>query len=153
VSSVDVPAFDRSAMDGYALYAEATEHATPEHPAVFNVVGDSLPGRAFDGAVGPRQAVRIMTGAPIPAGADVVVPVEVIAEDCPGPDRGIAVPSRFTAGKNIGCKAEDVRRGQLLFCAGRVLRPQDVGVLASIGASPVSVVRRPRVQLRQDGGQ
>src|SRR5438270_5185749 len=76
VAAVAVPPFDRAAMDGYAARGEETFGADPYNPAAFRLVGESRPGRAFAGAVGPGEAVQIMTGAPLPAGADCVVKVE-----------------------------------------------------------------------------
>jgi len=73
-SEVDVPGFDRATMDGYAVVAESTEGATPYNSLPLTLIGDSLPGRPFQGAVGPGQAVRIMTGAPLPLGCDALVP-------------------------------------------------------------------------------
>src|SRR5437868_15272802 len=80
VSEVDVPSFDRAAMDGYALRGQETFGAGPYNPLEFTIVGEALPGRSFPHAVGPGQAVRIMTGAPLPEGADAVLQAEA-AED------------------------------------------------------------------------
>src|SRR5262245_45326544 len=76
VSAVDVPGFDRATMDGYAVVAWSTEGAGAYSRLPLRVIGDSMPGRAFDGSVGPGEAVRVMTGAPIPRGADAVLPAE-----------------------------------------------------------------------------
>src|SRR5688572_708819 len=76
IASIDVPAFDRSAMDGYALHGAETSGASDYNPLAFDVVGEALPARPFDGAVLPGTAVRVMTGAALPAQADAVVPAE-----------------------------------------------------------------------------
>lgn len=140
-ADVAVPPFDRAAMDGYALRGEETFGAGQYNPLEFTVVGQSMPGRPFAGRVQPGQAVRIMTGAPLPGGADAVLQAEA-AEERNG---RLSVNEPVPPGRNVGRVGEDVAAGTIVFHAGRVLRPQDVGVLASIGASPVAVGRRPTV--------
>jgi molybdopterin molybdotransferase len=149
VAPVDVPGFDRAAMDGYALRAEETFGAGPYNPLEFAVVGEALPGRPFAGQVQPGQAVRIMTGAPLPEGADAVLQAEA-AEEAGGRLRvADAVPPR----RHVGHRGEDVAAGTVVLRAGRVLRPQDLGVLASLGATPVAVVRRPAVAVLVTGDE
>jgi molybdopterin molybdotransferase len=149
VSDVAVPPFDRAAMDGYALKGGETFGAGPYNPLEFVVVGEALPGRPFAGAVGPGQAVRIMTGAPLPDGADAVLQAEA-AEEAGGKVR---VSDAVPPGRHVGRRGEDIAAGTAVLPAGRVLRPQDVGVLASVGASPVHVVRRPRVAVLVTGDE
>jgi molybdopterin molybdotransferase len=145
VAAVNVPGFPRSAMDGYALRGEETFGASDYDPIAFDVVGISLPGAPFDGEVGPGQATRIMTGAPIPKGADAVVMAEVCRESEKG-DR-VEISEAVAPQRNVGAVGEDIRRGELVLRSGRRLRPQDAGLLSSIGASKVTCVRRPRVAL------
>src|SRR5262245_50340977 len=144
VSNVNVPGFDRATMDGYALAAESTEGATSYNRLPLTVIGDSLPGRPFPHHVGPGQAVRIMTGAPMPQGCDAVLPAEWVdsteatstdeRSECK-PDR--AQPSSIVAlaavspGKHVGRRGEDITQGAALLPHGRLLRPQDLGVLSS----------------------
>jgi molybdopterin molybdotransferase len=149
VSGVAVPLFDRSAMDGYALRGGETFGADAYNPLPFTVLGEALPGRPFAGGVGPGQAVRIMTGAPLPAGADAVLQAEA-AEETAGI---LQVREPVPPGRNVGRTGEDVEPGTMVLPAGRVLRPQDVGVLASIGAAPVEVVRRPTVAVLITGDE
>lgn len=156
VSSVDVPAFRRSAMDGYAVRAEDTFGATQWDPVALDVAGESMPGNGA-GAPGPLSAtpagrgvaVRIMTGAPVPDGADAVVPAESGVEK----DGRVLIDAPVTPGKNVGRIGEDVARGDLLLRAGRQLRPQDAGLLASVGVGSPSVVARPRVALLVTGNE
>jgi len=138
-----VPAFARSAMDGFALQGESTFGASEFTPARFALIGDSFPGRAFQGVVGTGQAVRIMTGAPVPEGADAVAKAEV----CELRDGGLLVAEAVPPKKNIGAIGEDIRAGEIVLRAGRRIRPQDAGLLASIGAARIACVRRPRVRL------
>jgi molybdopterin molybdotransferase len=142
-AAVDVPGFRRSAMDGYAVRGEDTFGASDYDPISLELVGLSLPGNPFDGSVEPRQAVRIMTGAPVPDGADAVV----MAEVCEELATTVRVRDAVAPQKNLGAIGEDVRAGDLLLRSGRVLRPQDAGVLASVGRSHIACVRPPRVRL------
>jgi molybdopterin molybdotransferase len=147
VSDVDVPGFDRATMDGYAVVANSTEGATAYTRLPLTVIGDSMPGCPFDGIFCASEAVRIVTGAPMPRGTDAVLPAEWLEvephESNPYPIHALAAVS---PGKNIGRRGEDIARGTVLAEPGRVLRPQDLGVLSSVGNGEVGVVRRPRVR-------
>jgi molybdopterin molybdotransferase len=149
VAEVAVPGFDRAAMDGYAVRAEETFGAGPYNPLELNVAGEALPGRPFTGRVAPGQAVRIMTGAPVPDGADAVVPVEVAQEE----DGLLRVTEPVSPCRHVGRRGEDVEAGRTVLSAGRVLRPQDVGLLASVGVAAVAVVRRPCVDVLVTGDE
>jgi molybdopterin molybdotransferase len=149
VSELDVPGFPRSAMDGYALRGEETFGASAWDPIAFRVVGVSLPGRPFLGALGPGEAARIMTGAPLPAGADAVVMAEVCREEA----GRLEVSEAVAPHKHVGEVGEDIRRGDAVLRRGRRLRPQDAGLLASIGRGEVLCVRRPRVSLVVTGDE
>jgi molybdopterin molybdotransferase len=150
-SDVDVPGFDRATMDGFAVVAASTDGAGSYSPLPLTVVGDALPGRSFDGSIAGGEAVRIMTGAPVPRGADAVVPAEFV-EGHSGA-HGINVLASVSPGKNVGRRGEDISRGTVLLEPGRSLRPQDVGLLSSIGQAQVAVVRRPRVRLVVTGNE
>src|SRR5262249_3639240 len=141
--------FDRATMDGYAVIADSTEGATAYNHLKLNVIGESMPGRAFDGVIHLGEAVRVMTGAPMPCGADSVLPAEFVEEDSPG----IAALAAVSPGKNAGKRGEDIVRGTALLDVARILRPQDIGVLSSIGHAEVEVVRRPRVRLVVTGNE
>lgn len=155
-SDVDVPAFDRAAMDGYAVAAVSTEGATAYAAIPLIVIGDSMPGCAFDGVVSTGQAVRVMTGAPMPQGSDAVLPAEWVEAE-PGSTgykpAGIRALADVSPGKHVGKIAEDIVRGTTLFEPGRVLRPQDLGVLSSVGQGQVHVIRKPRVRLAVTGNE
>lgn len=150
VADVSIPPFDRSAMDGFALRGAETLGATPYNPLSFLVVGVSFPGKPCPREVNPGQAVRIMTGAPLPAGADAVVPVEW-TEDAG--EQLVRVTEGVTPGKNVGKVGEDIARGTAVLQQGRLLRPQDVAVLASLGVQPVEVIRSPRVSVLVTGNE
>ncbi|MBV9122483.1 MAG: molybdopterin molybdotransferase MoeA [Planctomycetes bacterium] len=144
-----VPSFDRAAMDGYALRSAETLGADPVHPVELEVVGEALPGWPCPRPVQPGQAVRIMTGAPVPEGADAVIQAEAAAETA----GRVRIMTSATPGRHIGRRGEDLEAGSVVLRAGRVLRPQDVGALASLGVSPVPVIRRPTVSILVTGDE
>ncbi len=148
-SPVDVPGFARSMMDGFALRAVETEGASAYNRLAFSVIGESMPGRPYEGTVGPGRAVRIMTGAPLPEGADAVLPVERVEIEA----GRILAQGTVSPAQHVGRAGEDVRAGTTVLYAGRELRPQDVGLLASIGQGQVRVVRRPRVRIVVTGNE
>jgi molybdopterin molybdotransferase len=149
VSDEEVPAFDKSAMDGFALRAAETFGASPTDPASFKVIGEVLPGDPGDLEVGPGEAVRIMTGGAFPEGADAVLMAEHAT------DRGdsVLVHGSVVPGRHVARAGEDVRKGDTVLKRGRVLRPQDLGVLASIRTVELEVVRRPRVGILSTGNE
>lgn len=149
ISHVNVPGFTRSMMDGFAVQAEGTYGATPYNPLTFQIVGTSLPGQPFAGRLLPGQAVRIMTGAPMPDGADAVLPVEVAEAQ----GAMLSALTAVSAGKHVGLTGEDVTCGAIVLRAGRQLRPQDLGVLSSIGCSSVPVIRQPHVRIVITGNE
>lgn len=154
VSDVDVPGFDRATMDGYAVVADSTDGASAYSPLPLSVIGDSMPGAAFEGYVSSGCAVRIMTGAPIPRGTDAVLPAEWVevgpSDSTPS---GISALNAVSPGKNVGKCGEDIVRGTTLLERGRVLRPQDLGVLSSVGKGEVCVLQRPHVRLIVTGNE
>ena len=152
VSEIDVPGFDRATMDGYAVVADSTEGATPYNRVPLTVVGDALPGLPFGRPIGPGESVRIMTGAPMPAGSDAVLPAEWAEADAGRAD-AVAAVSTVSPGKNVGRRGEDIVAGTMVLDTGRMLRPQDLGVLSSIGVGHAAVVRRPRVRLVVTGNE
>ena len=148
-SRIDVPGFDRAMMDGFALRASNTEGADTYQPVMLQVVGQSLPGHPFDGQVEEGGAVRIMTGAPLPAGANAVIPVEKVNVD----EVQVTVLEALPVDKNVARVGEDIRAGEVVLERGRQLRPQDVGLLASIGLGSAAVVRPPRVRVIVTGNE
>src|SRR5262245_12362686 len=150
VSTVNVPGFPRAAMDGFAVRAEDTFSADVYNPLPLALIGESLPAKPFAGEVKPGQAVRIMTGAPIPAGADAVLVAEVARVDADG---RVLAHEPVSPGRHVGRVGEDVAKGTQVLPAGRLLRPQDVGLLASIGADTVQVIRRSRVAILVTGNE
>ncbi len=143
ISPIDVPGFDRAMMDGFALHGSETQGASAYNPLELKIVGRSMPGHPFEGTVARGEAIRIMTGAPVPRGADAVLPAELA--DAEG--ERLLLQGEVPPAKHVGVRGEDIRQGTAILKAGRRLRPQDLGVLASVGIDRVSVVRRPRVRI------
>jgi molybdopterin molybdotransferase len=148
-SRFSVPQFARAMMDGYALQAGDTLGASPYHRLPLQVIGQALPGAAFSGRVQTGQAVRIMTGAPLPEGADAVLPVERVEQE----EGQIQALDAVPPGKHVGRIGEDIAADSTVFHSGRRLRPQDLGVLSSIGEGQVQVVRQPRVRIVVTGNE
>lgn len=148
-SQVDVPGFRRATMDGFAVKAEDTFGASTYDPAILNLVGSSMPGRASRNSIFPGTAGPIMTGAPIPDGADAVLR----AEDAVEKDGIVEVRAPLAKAKNVGRVGEDIEAGTVVLSRGRHLLPQDVGLLASIGHDPVEVHRRPEVRIIVSGNE
>jgi molybdopterin molybdotransferase len=147
VSAIDVPASDNSAMDGYALRgADLRDDAALD----LRVVGTAYAGQAYAGTVDPGDCVRIMTGAVMPAGLDTVVPQEFTTAS----DGRVSVPAGVVAtGDNRRLRGEDLARGESALQAGRVLRPADIGLAASLGQAELPVRRRLRVAFFSTGDE
>jgi molybdopterin molybdotransferase len=148
-AEVNVPGFPRSAMDGYAIHGEESFGASSYNPIRFEIIGESMPGHPFDGELAKGEAVRIMTGAPVPKGADAVVMAEVCSEEA----GHLEVSEAVAPQKNVGVIGEDIRAGEIVLRAGRRLRAQDAGLLSSIGIARPRCVRRPRVRLVVTGNE
>ena len=145
----DVPPFANTAMDGYAVRAGDTAGASEAGPVRLRVVDELAAGRAPSIAVGAGEAIRIMTGAPVPDGADAIVMVERTVTD----GDGVLIAKEASPGDHIRPVGGDVRAGQRVFDAGTVLGPAALGVLASLDVATVSVHRRARVGVMSTGDE
>jgi molybdopterin molybdotransferase len=148
-SEAQVPPFTNSAMDGYAVRSADLAGATPDQPRRLRVTGDLAAGAVPSGGVGPGEAVRIMTGAPLPPGADTVIPVE----DTTRGDDWMELRKPLGPGIHIRLAGEDLRIGQGLVSRGQALRPGDLGVLAAAGIPEVHVHPRARVAVLTTGDE
>ncbi|MGZ6340404.1 MAG: gephyrin-like molybdotransferase Glp, partial [Candidatus Limnocylindrales bacterium] len=157
-SATDLPPWDNSAMDGYAVRAADLAGADEGRPVRLTVTGDVRAGQAPDMSVEPGTAVRIATGAPLPAGADAVVQVELTTpldgtgtagprgRDATGPLPAACLVHRAVEpGMSIRSRGEDVRAGEVVLQPGIVLRPADIAAAAAVGTARLIVHRRPRV--------
>jgi len=153
VSDQDFPPFDNSAVDGFAIRAEDTTAS----PRTLSVVSDIPAGTSPTVILRPGEAARIMTGAQLPQGADAVVPVE--ETDFQNHHAGVAAPKTVTptrqikSGDNVRLRGTDIRSGEAVLEKGRVLQPQDLGVLAMLGIPTVLVHKKPRVALLSSGDE
>src|SRR6266487_41248 len=153
----DLPPFDNSSMDGFAIRAVDVADAAIDSPRGLRVVADIPAGSHPTVSLAPGEAARIMTGAPIPDGADAVVPVE--DTDFDNRDAGTSAPNEvqiFKAAKvgaNRRPRGMDIRAGEIVLNKGRVLKPQDIGLLAMLGVADVLVYRKPRVALFSSGDE
>ena len=145
-SDTDLPPFDRTAMDGYALRADDVAGA----PVALDVIGEVRAGQWPDLAVGPGQAVRIMTGAPVPPGADAVQQVE---RTQPLDEFRVTILAPVAEGANVAPRGSEVRAGEIVLARGRVIDPAAVAVLASAGKARVRVSRRPLVSILVTGDE
>jgi molybdopterin molybdotransferase len=144
-----LPSFDNSAMDGYAVRSVDVRDASAENPVVLPVVGDVIAGGRSVSGMGPGLAMRIMTGAPLPAGADAVVPLE-------NTDRGVArvgVRRPVRTGDSVRRTGEDLALGHVALTAGSAIGPQQIALLAALGRERVLVRPRPRVLVISTGSE
>ena len=156
-SDISVPPLDNSAMDGYAVQSASTAGASESTPAILKVIGEVAAGAISDKVVKPGTAIRIMTGAPIPSGADTVVQFENTDEETRRSSGKsldeIGVLYETSVDLNIRRAGEDIKKGDLVLKQGIVIRPQEVGLLASLGRAIVSVIRRPVVAVLATGDE
>jgi molybdopterin molybdotransferase len=148
-SPIEHPPWDNSSMDGYAVRAADVSHASADAPAVLTVLETVRAGQRPSRAVQAGSAIRIMTGAPVPDGADSVIRVE----DTDGGESRVAIRDARDARRNIRPRGEDLAVGALAVSSGTVLRPAHIGVLASVGCANIPVFRRPRVAVLASGDE
>jgi len=151
LSPIDLPPYDRSAMDGYAIRAVDIKGASADHPVVLQVVGRAYAGDAPLGKISSGQAIAIATGARIPIDADAVVMVEDTSSE--DKNKTVNIYKEIETGKNIAKIGEDLKQGQLLLERGTWLRPQDIGVMASTGINTIQVYCRPKIAVFSTGNE
>lgn len=144
VAESDVPGYDNSSMDGFALASPAGTHSAQRK---YHIIGEAAAGRPFDGAVKPGEAVRIMTGAPIPAGTGSIIEVERVHEE----DGAIRFETYPVAGRHVRKAGEDIRRGSSAVRPGTRLRASHLGIIASLGRTRVRVAPAPRAAVVTTG--
>ena len=139
----NIPPLDNSGMDGYAVRSEDIRDADQNHPVRSEVIEDLPAGFISTRTVGRGEAIRIMTGAPIPKGADAIIPVEYTKKE----DGFVVIFKAVSPGENIRRAGEDVKQGERVISSGDLIRPAEVGMLASVGRSFVSVYQKPMVAI------
>ena len=159
LSTIDIPPLDNSAMDGYAIRAQDSQGADRASPRVLRVIDTVMAGSISQFEVTPGTTIRIMTGAPVPKGADAVVRFEDTDEagrQQPGETQRpleIGILKKVVAGADIRRAGEDISRDSQVLSRGTVIRPSEIGVLASLGRGMVKVVRRPVVAILATGDE
>ncbi len=152
-SQEDVPPFANSAMDGYALRSSDTQSATPQEARRLRLAGIVQAGRVAERPLEAGEAMRILTGAPVPPGADAVIQQELVETGEAGDTGWVEVPAPVAQGNNVRHAGEDIRRGTRVLEEGAILGPSEIGVLASLGVATVSVYRRPVVAILATGDE
>lgn len=159
ISDINVPPRDNSAMDGYAVRAADTRSASEKTPKVLNVIDTVIAGEISKKEVTPGTAIRIMTGAPMPKGADSIVKFESTDEEKrkkESPDKPVTqvgICEEVKAGHDLRLAGEDVKKGQKIIKQGTIIRPAEIGVMASTGRATVKVIRRPVVAVLSTGNE
>lgn len=158
IADAELPPFANAAMDGFAVRGGDTVTATPDRPVPLAVIGEAAAGHPAAVSVGAGQAVRIMTGAPLPAGADAVVRFEDTDEAASpearrGTGRTVGIVRAAPPGHHVRPAGEEVRGGEVVVPGGVCLRPAAIGLLAALGQTHVSVCRRPRVAILATGDE
>lgn len=158
ISDINLPPFANSAVDGFAFKAVDSTGATKTNPAVLKVTMDIPAGSTPQRAIQSGEVARIMTGAPLPGGADTIIPVEDTDADfskldhAPLPEQ-VAIYRAASVGDNVRPIGENIKIGETILAAGTVIQPADIGILASIGKATVSVIRKPRVAIIGTGDE
>ncbi len=149
-AGVNIPPFNKSAMDGYAVKAADVAGASEKTPVRLEVMDEIPAGRRPEKTVKKGQAARIMTGAPLPKGADAVVMVEYTERGGPGE---VLIKIEVDKGKNTGRVGEDVKKGEVVLESGSVIGPPQMGMLAALGMTEIKVSRRPKVAVISTGDE
>jgi molybdopterin molybdotransferase len=149
ISKIDLPVCDNSAMDGYAVREQDIRLAKSGNPSKLKIIGSIFAGRSAKLALKENQAARIMTGAPIPSGADTVIPVEETKEK----DGRVFIYKQSPKGAHVRYKGEDIRKNEKVLTKGKLIRPGEIAVLAALGYSKIKVVKTPQVAILATGDE
>ncbi|MFT8320997.1 MAG: gephyrin-like molybdotransferase Glp [Bacillus sp. (in: firmicutes)] len=149
----DVPSFDRSPYDGFAIRAEDTNKADHHHPIRFEVIGEIGAGNVFNQSVDSFQAVRIMTGAQIPKGCNAIIMLELVREVKTGTKKYIEIKRVLNKGDNISYKGEDIKKEEILVRKGTCINPGIIALLATFGYSEVPVSKKPVIGVLATGSE
>ncbi len=149
VAPLDIPPWPNSSMDGYALRSEDVRDASPERPVALKVVGRIPAGAVAPRPIAPGEAFRIFTGAPLPEGANSVIPQEEVHAD----DQIVRIPRPVAPGEYMRPAGEDMRAGETVLEPGHLIGAAEVGLLAMLGRARVRVFRRPQVAILSTGDE
>jgi len=149
ISELDIPPFDKSAMDGYAIKAEDSFRASPKNPKKLTLVGTIEIGESSNIKINKDEAVRISTGAPIPEGSDAVIKIE----DTEIEDNMVNLYTSLVPGKNVSKKGEDIRKNMLVLGGGTELKAEHLALLTSLGFNKVKVRAKPKISIFSSGDE
>jgi molybdopterin molybdotransferase len=149
ISDIDIPPFDNSAMDGFALISKDTKDATRENPKTLKILEDLPAGKVSNFTLQEGEAIRIMTGAPLPYGCDAVAMVE----DTSSSKYKVKIYKEIKKGENIRFQGEDVKKGEVVLKKGTLLTPAEIGMLASLGKKKIKVIKSPKVAVLTTGDE
>ena len=146
---MDVPPFDRSAMDGYAVIAEDTSDVSPSNPAYLEVIDEIGAGSVSKHALSPGKAIKIATGAPMPAGSNAVI----MEEDIEQRNNQIKITKKVAFNRDVALKGEDLKKGEVILKEGQILGPHHLSVIASSGYNKIKVFKKPKVGVIRTGNE
>jgi molybdopterin molybdotransferase len=148
-SKDNLPPFDKSAMDGYAIISDDTENASEEKPVKLKIKGTIKAGDFYEGQLKCGEALKIMTGAPVPNGADAVIQIENVEAD----SEEVAIFNPVKKNRNILNLGEEIRKGDIALVSGMTIRPSEIGLMASLGFNSVKVVKAPKIIIITTGDE
>ncbi len=149
ISPEDLPSFEKTMMDGYAVKAEDTFEASEENPVFLNLIGEIRIGEIPKKEIKKGQAIQINTGAMIPQGADSIEMLEYVEMR----GKRIKIWKALTPGENVAKRGEDIKKGEVLLARGHRIRPQDIGALSGLGITKIKVFKRPKVAIIPTGDE
>jgi len=147
VSQIEIPSFEKAAMDGFALKSSDTKNASKQNPIFLKIVGKIFAGNRKKNSIKLSETIAIATGSPLPSGADAVIMIEDVIQN----KSTIKITKKVKKHDNLALRGEEVRKNQLILKRGTWLTPQDIGLIASIGLNKVSVFKQPSVGILATG--
>lgn len=149
VSQIDIPSFEKAAMDGFALKSSDTKKSTKQNPVFLKIVGKIFAGNKKKNSISKGETIGVATGSPLPAGADAVIMIEDVIQT----KTTIRITRKVKTQDNLALRGEEARKNQLILKRGTWLTPQDIGLIASIGLNKVSVFKQPSVGILATGSE
>jgi len=149
VSQIEIPSFEKAAMDGFALKSSDTKKSTKQNPVFLKIIGKIFAGNRKKNSIKIGETIGVATGSPLPAGADAVLMIEDVIQN----KNTIKITKKVKNQDNLALRGEEVRKNQIILKRGTWLAPQDIGLIASIGLNKVSVFKRPSVGILATGSE
>jgi len=149
VSQIEIPSFEKAAMDGFALKSSDTKKSTKQNPVFLKIIGKIFAGNKKKNSIRKGETIAVATGSPLPAGADAVIMIEDVIQN----KTTIKITKKVKNQDNLALRGEEVRKNQLILKKGTWLTPQDIGLIASIGLNKISVFKQPSVGILATGSE